>query len=165
MGFHWKICVTNWEISDSETNKDTCCCNNKKYIKNVKEYCIGFGPKEMSRMKPSSNPSSKITSRFPIGEKANQTPVPPEMQNVNNESANGIIHEDNEADNCTGNQPGHLPDIETTCQEDINIKVYFMGQNEQTANYIIIGGKSNCRWYAYYVYNYVIKNIINPMRR
>ena len=136
LGFHWKICVTNWEISDSETNKDTCCCNNKKYIKNVKEYCIGFGPKEMSRMKPSSNPSSKITSRFPIGEKANQTPVPPEMQNVNNESANRVIHEENEADNCTGNQPGHLPDIETTCQEDINIKVYlWVKMNKQLIIY------------------------------
>lgn len=80
---------------------------------------------------------------------------------------NGVVSEniDSDDDEPTGLQPKHLPDIMTTCEEDVLIKEYLKGQVGQTADYCIVGGRSNCRWYAYYVYNYIIENILNPMRK
>lgn len=93
--------------------------------------------------------------------------MPPEMRNVNKPGSNGVVLENNKEkeDKPTGKQPSHLPNIKTTCQEDMLIKQYLRGQVGQTADYCIVGGKNNCRWYAYYIYKYIIENIINPPRR
>lgn len=120
----------------------------------------------MHQMWPSSRAENDTRSRHPgYGPQPNNTPMPPEMRNVNQPGANGVVSRNNEPeDDPTGLQPEHLPDIKTTCIEDILIKEYLKGQVGQTADYCIVGGKNNCRWYAYYVYKYIIEKILNPRR-
>lgn len=174
-GLHWKICVTKWKPIEGDCCKaksGQCCNDNKLYEKDGK-LCIGFGPKLEIGLFASSGFGSLPGSRYPEGQD-NPTPVPPEMKNVNSPNANGIITDNNQGINPdndkqtyveTGNKPDHLPDIETNCAEDEKILTYFQGQIGQTADYTLFGAKSNCRWYAYYVYNYIINNIINPGRQ
>jgi len=164
--FHWKICVTEWKPVPANHKGSSCCWKNQKYIHKGSSYCIGFGPHQMHEMWPSSRGADDTDSRYPYGNPVNGgTPMPPEMENVNGEGANGVVSPNNDPvkDREIGS-PSHLPDIKTNCAEDIAIKAHFEGQVGQTADYWFVGGKANCRWYAYYMYNYVIREIINPSR-
>ncbi len=165
-GCHWKICVTKWKKVDEGYKGDYCCWKKQKYVRSGDSYCIGFGPHQMYQMFPCSRSDSDTSSRHEYGNpKDGGTPMPPEMQNVNGVGANGVVTENNHPkdDRETGSQ-SHLPDIKTSCGEDMAILAHFEGQVQQTADYYFVGNKANCRWYAFYMYNYVIKNIINPGR-
>ena len=165
-GLHWKVCVTEWERVSKGT-KGACCYKKKKYKKINKDgkeegkFCIGFGPVPNASIFPCSGRISNSSRDDYKGKRYPKTPLPPEMKNVGGKNANGRVSENNTDDyRETGDKPEHLPDIETTCGQDMEILEYLKGQVGQTANYCAIGGKSNCRWYAYYLYEQIKKNII-----
>ena len=163
--FHWKICVSEWELAPAGYKGISCCWKKQRYVKKDTFYCIGFGPHMKHEMWPSCRGVDDTESRHPYGNPVNGgTPMPPEMKNVNGEGANGVVTTNNAVTDRETGKPGHLQDIKTSCAEDIAIKSHFEGQVGQTADYWFVGGKANCRWYAYYMYNYVIREIINPSR-
>lgn len=163
--FHWKICVSEWELAPAGYKGISCCWKKQRYVKKDTFYCIGFGPHMKHEMWPSCRGVDDTESRHPYGNPVNGgKPMPPEMKNVNGEGANGVVTTNNAVTDRETGKPGHLQDIKTSCAEDIAIKSHFEGQVGQTADYWFVGGKANCRWYDYYMYNYVIREIINPSR-
>ena len=130
LGFHWKLCVTNWEeLPKGQRSPNSCCYKKKRYKKLDEEYCIGFGPIgwKILGIFIFFDPDNYDIPQMPSPEK--RSPMSPRMDYINGKYANGVVTENMGKDyQCSGRMPGHLRPLETTCQQDIEIKKYMQGR-------------------------------------